>query len=55
VAFLDEFGRLEGQVIIPKILRRFPDLTLVRDDLEWRPSMVTRQLATLPVRCRGAT
>ncbi len=42
-------GRLEGQVIIPKILRRFPTLRLVRDDLEWRPSMVTRQLATLPV------
>lgn len=42
-------GRLEGQVIIPKILRRFPKLRLVRDDLEWRPSMVTRQLATLPV------
>ncbi|MGH3056336.1 MAG: cytochrome P450, partial [Gaiellaceae bacterium] len=48
-------GRLEGQVIIPKILRRFPDLTLVRDDLAWRPSMVTRQLAELPVARRGAT
>jgi cytochrome P450 len=42
-------GRLEGQVIIAKILRQFPDLRLVRDDLAWRPSMVTRQLATLPV------
>jgi cytochrome P450 len=42
-------GRLEGQVIIPTVLRRFPNLRLLRDDLEWRPSMVTRQLATLPV------
>ena len=47
-------GRLEGQVIIPKVLRRFPDLRLVRDDLEWRPSMVTRQLKTLPVTCSRA-
>ena len=47
-------GRLEGQVVIPRILTRFPDLELVRDDLEWRPSMVTRQLAALPVRRRGA-
>jgi cytochrome P450 len=47
-------GRLEGQVVIPRILRRFPDLALVRDDLEWRPSMVTRQLATLPVTRRRA-
>jgi pimeloyl-[acyl-carrier protein] synthase len=42
-------GRLEGQVIIPRILRRFPHLRVIRDDLEWRPSMVIRQLATLPV------
>ena len=43
-------GRLEGQVVIPRVLSRFPDLELVRDDLEWRPNFVTRQLATLPVR-----
>jgi cytochrome P450 len=42
-------GRLEGQVVIPKILARFPDLELTSDDLDWRPSFVTRQLATLPV------
>lgn len=48
-------GRLEGQVIIPRILRRFPDLALIRDDLEWRPSMVTRQLAALPVTRHVAT
>ncbi len=43
-------GRLEGQVVIPRILSRFPELELVRDDLEWRPNFVTRQLASLPVR-----
>lgn len=43
-------GRLEGQVVIPRILARCPDLELVRDDLAWRPTFVTRQLAELPVR-----
>lgn len=42
-------GRLEGQVVIPAILRRFPDLSLVDAEPTWRPSFVTRQLATLPV------
>jgi len=42
-------GRLEGQIVIPEVLRRFPDLTLVDDEPTWRPSFVTRQLATLPV------
>ncbi|MDH4171502.1 MAG: cytochrome P450, partial [Acidimicrobiia bacterium] len=43
-------GRLEGQVVLPKILQRYPDLELVHDELEWRPTFVTRQLASLPVR-----
>lgn len=46
-------GRLEGQVAITKILDRFPDLELVRDDLHWRPTFLTRQLLSVPVR-RGA-
>jgi cytochrome P450 len=42
-------GRLEGQVVIPAVLRRFPDLGLVDESPNWRPGFVTRQLATLPV------
>ena len=42
-------GRLEGQIVIPGVLRRFPDLALVDDTPNWRPGFVTRQLAALPV------
>ena len=42
-------GRLEGQVVIPAVLRRYPDLALVDPQPRWRPTFVTRQLATLPV------
>ncbi len=46
-------GRLEGQVVIPAVLRRFPDLALIDSEPKWRPSFVTRQLASLPVTTRG--
>ena len=42
-------GRLEAQVVVPAVLRRFPGLALVDDQPSWRPSFVVRQLATLPV------
>ncbi len=42
-------GRLEAQIVVPAVLRRFPDLALVDDEPHWRPSFVVRQLATLPV------
>lgn len=42
-------GRLEAQVVVPAVLRRFPDLALVDEEPSWRPSFVVRQLATLPV------
>jgi len=42
-------GRLEGQVVIPAVLRRFPDLALVDETPNWRPGFVTRQLASQPV------
>jgi cytochrome P450 len=42
-------GRLEAQVVVPAVLRRFPDLRLVDDQPTWRPSFVVRQLATLAV------
>ena len=33
-------GRLEGQVVIPAVLRRFPDLALVDETPNWRPGFV---------------
>jgi len=45
-------GRLEAQVVVPAVLKRFPDMALVDDRPTWRPSFVVRQLATLPVATR---
>ncbi len=42
-------GRLEGQVVIPAVVRRFPGLALVNPTPTWRSSFVTRQLMELPV------
>lgn len=42
-------GRLEGQVVVPAVLRRFPHLALADPEPTWRPTFVTRQLATLPL------
>jgi cytochrome P450 len=42
-------GRLEAQIVLPAVLRRFPDLALVADTPTWRPSFVVRQLADLAV------
>jgi cytochrome P450 len=42
-------GRLEGQVVIPAVLQRFPGLSLAQAKPVWRETFVTRQLATLPV------
>ena len=42
-------ARLETQVAIETVLRRFPALTLATDRLAWRPSSTLRGLDTLPV------
>lgn len=42
-------GRLEGQIAIPAVLKRFPGLSLVEPEPTWRSSFVTRQLDRLPV------
>ena len=42
-------ARIEGQVAIGTILRRWPTLKLVSDTPEWRESSVLRGLKTLPV------
>jgi cytochrome P450 len=42
-------GRLEGEVAIAAVARRFPDLRLTGAELRWRPYPVFRGLAALPV------
>jgi cytochrome P450 len=45
-------ARLEGQIAIGRLLRRFPDLALAVpvESLRWRPSVRNHGLAELPVR-----
>lgn len=43
-------ARMETAVAIPKILRRFPDLTIDRSTLRWQPVLLARVLHELPVR-----
>ena len=42
-------ARLEGQVALPALLARFPDLRLATDRLEWHPALLSRSLTALPV------
>lgn len=42
-------ARLEGRQTIPRVLRRFPEVTLATDTPVWNGRMVLRGLATLPV------
>jgi cytochrome P450 len=44
-----ELARLEGQIAISTIVRRFPGLKLATDDLHWRPAPVFRGLEALPL------
>jgi cytochrome P450 len=45
-------ARLEGQIAIGTLLRRFPRLALATDTPEWRESSTLRGLRTLPVSMR---
>lgn len=40
-------ARLEGEVVIPRLLRRFPDLRLLGDTPRYRPTMTLRGLEAL--------
>ncbi len=42
-------ARLEGQVALTTLVRRFPGIDLATDTLEWNGRIVLRGLATLPV------
>jgi cytochrome P450 len=47
-----QLSRLEGRVAIPALVRRFPNMRLVDEDADWRPTVVLRGLNTLRVRLR---
>jgi pimeloyl-[acyl-carrier protein] synthase len=42
-------ARLEGQIVIKTVLRRFPDLRLMPGPIEWRENLGLRGLKALPV------
>lgn len=42
-------ARLEGAIAISTVLRRMPNLKLVRSDLEWKPGFLVRSLKSLPL------
>jgi len=44
-----QLARLEAQIALPSILRRFPRLRRATDDLRWRPAPVLRGLEALPL------
>ena len=44
-------ARLEGQIALGTLVRRFPHLRLAGDELEWRPNATLRGLKALPVLC----
>jgi cytochrome P450 len=45
-------ARLEARVAIPALLRRFPNIDLARDDVEWRDTITLRGLRALTLRLR---
>jgi cytochrome P450 len=44
-----QLARLEGEIALSRIVRRFPKLALATDDLTWRPAPILRGLEALPV------
>lgn len=44
-----QLARLEGQIALATLVRRFPDIELTTDDLRWRPAPILRGLESLPV------
>jgi cytochrome P450 len=44
-----QLARLEGQIALPALVRRFPQMRLAADEVRWRPAAVLRGLEALPV------
>jgi cytochrome P450 len=44
-----QLARLEGQIALSTIVRRFPNMQLASEDLAWRPAPILRGLVALPV------
>jgi cytochrome P450 len=44
-----QLARLEGQIALSTLVRRFPKLKLTTTDIRWRPAPVLRGLEALPV------
>lgn len=44
-----QLARLEAQIAIPALIRRFPKLRLARDSVTWRSAAVLRGLESLPL------
>jgi cytochrome P450 len=46
-------ARLEGSIVIPQIMSRFPDIALADEELQWDSVILTRGLKRLPVLLSG--
>ncbi len=44
-----QLARLEGQIALTTLVRRFPDMRLATEDLRWRPAPILRGLEALQV------
>ena len=46
------FARAEIEIAVGTLLRRFPDVRLASDDIEWEGSFILRGMPRLPVELR---
>jgi cytochrome P450 len=44
-----QLARMEGQIALSSLVRRFPKLKLATEDLVWRPAPILRGVEALPV------
>jgi cytochrome P450 len=49
-----ELARVEGEIALPAVVRRFPRMRLATETLRWRPASVMRGLEALPLDLGGA-
>nr|MBA2677882.1 cytochrome P450 [Ktedonobacteraceae bacterium] len=42
-------ARLESQIALTELVKRMPNLRLVSETVEWRPSITMRSLRSLPL------